>query len=112
MLHESTHLQIDLADDQVVSLNRVRGYELRCVHGRLWVTEEGNGRDILLHAGERLSLTRSGRTVVQAIGAPAGASCRLLLPKVPFFLSSLLRYRVAAVSPGRVNLRLVASRMI
>jgi hypothetical protein len=38
-----------------------------CVEGELWITQEHDGEDVLLSAGESLRLSRNGRTVVQAL---------------------------------------------
>ncbi|PLY06825.1 MAG: hypothetical protein C0622_00605 [Desulfuromonas sp.] len=53
---------------------RLKGYELLCLAGRCWLTQEGDSRDHLLAAGERFTSRSRGRVLVTAI-----SGCRLTL---------------------------------
>jgi Protein of unknown function (DUF2917) len=41
--------------------------QIECREGEVWITQEGDPRDIILHAGERYATERQGRVVVQPI---------------------------------------------
>jgi hypothetical protein len=45
-----------------------RGARLAALHGHLWVTQLGDSQDIVLRPGERVTITRRGMVVVQALG--------------------------------------------
>jgi hypothetical protein len=44
-----------------------RGLLLLCLEGRLWLTQEGDGRDIVLEPGQIARVERDGLTIVQAL---------------------------------------------
>ena len=75
-----------------LGLQRRAGDRIECVSGIVWVTQDGDLRDIVLNAGESFRLDRSGRVLVSGL-ADAGvvfhAARRLRL-------SSRLRRVVAA----------------
>ena len=52
---------------QVVTLEDARGVRIQARTGTVWVTEERNPRDHILVAGQTLVVSRSGRTVIQAM---------------------------------------------
>ncbi|HZZ91989.1 MAG TPA: DUF2917 domain-containing protein [Usitatibacter sp.] len=56
-----------LAAGDVVTLDDARGIRLQARAGTVWVTEEANPRDHIVGPGEALILSRSGRTVIQAL---------------------------------------------
>lgn len=66
MLTGSSYYEFSLAAGQAVSLLRTAGWEIVCVEGRVWLTEELGGEDVWLAGGQRHALTRPGRTVVEA----------------------------------------------
>lgn len=76
MLNESTYLQFDLEAGTPVSLWKAEDCEVHCIQGRVWITEEDGGGDIILESGERFRLTRPGQTIVEA-SDEAAAQCRL-----------------------------------
>lgn len=45
-----------------------RGSRVFCLSGCLWMTEQGNLRDIVLSAGEEAAISRNGTTIVMALG--------------------------------------------
>jgi hypothetical protein len=45
---------------------KMAGYAIRCVSGSLWVTQEGDGRDHVLAAGDEFVIESPGTIVVQA----------------------------------------------
>lgn len=60
-------MDIQLAHDEALSFNGdARGLVITCSSGTLWITIEGDNRDILLHPGERLQVAMKGKVVVEA----------------------------------------------
>jgi hypothetical protein len=56
-----------LEPGQAVSLDDACGAVIEPAGGRLWITEEGDRRDFVVHPGESFVVSRAGRTVVQAV---------------------------------------------
>jgi len=44
-----------------------RGDVISCLHGTLWVTQEGDMRDYIVESGRSFWVTRPGTVVVQAL---------------------------------------------
>jgi len=42
------------------------GQSIRCIRGALWVTQDGDPRDIILGPGERYEIDRPGGVVISA----------------------------------------------
>ncbi len=59
----------DLAAGELVQLDGARGTTLRVTRGTLWVTQERDVRDIVLHTGDTFTVERGGLTVIEAQGA-------------------------------------------
>ena len=57
---------IELDAREVVTLPDVRGATLRVTRGTLWITQEGDSRDVVLRAGDSWGVERIGLTVVEA----------------------------------------------
>lgn len=55
-----------LKRNQVVTVRGGIGHSIVCDSGIVWVTQEGDPRDIILRAGESFAIDRSGPTLVQA----------------------------------------------
>lgn len=77
MLSESSYYEFTLEPGEAVSLRQTAGWEIVCLDGRVWLTEELGGADLWLDAGERLLLSRPGRTVIES---GKGARLRMRLP--------------------------------
>lgn len=88
-------VSIDLGDGRTLRLEDARGASLTVTCGEVWVTQEGDVRDIVLDAGSRYVLERDGRTVLQAL-APA----RITIGALPLAVSP-----AAASKPGMHNPR-------
>ena len=54
-----------------LGLQRHAGDRIECVSGTVWVTQDGDLRDIVLNAGESFRIDRSGHALVSAL-ADAG----------------------------------------
>jgi len=47
------------------------GATIQAREGAVWVTQEGDGRDVILSAGESFRVTRPGRVLVEALRGSA-----------------------------------------
>ena len=71
-----------LQANQVVKVRGGLGHSIVCERGSVWVTQDGDPRDVILHAGESFTLDRDGPALVQAFEpgaisvAPAGPQTR------------------------------------
>ena len=52
---------------QILNVRGGIGHVIACHSGSIWVTQEGELRDIILGAGESLALERKGPVLVQAL---------------------------------------------
>jgi hypothetical protein len=59
--------QLALDRGQVLTLDDAAGTRIQARIGTLWVTEEGSLKDHILGPGEAITVSHSGRTVVQAM---------------------------------------------
>ena len=60
---------ICLHKDQAVLFSDARGAAIRCVHGLLWITQDGHRRDIVLEAGQSHVVDDDSRAIVFALRA-------------------------------------------
>jgi hypothetical protein len=67
--HQWTRTTVRLARDGLLGIDDGRGLRLRVATGSVWLTQQGDGRDVVLHEGESFVIDRPGRTVVQALDA-------------------------------------------
>ncbi len=51
---------------QTATLRDAQGTRIECLSGSLWITQEGDTRDVVLGPGEELTLERAGATLVHA----------------------------------------------
>jgi Protein of unknown function (DUF2917) len=59
--------RLSLLRGQVVGLRAANGTRLRVLRGALWVTQEGDRRDVVLRASQDFELERGGATVLHAL---------------------------------------------
>ena len=57
---------IDLAARESVSLPDMRGTTLRITRGSVWITQENDTKDIVLHAGDNWVVEKNGLTILEA----------------------------------------------
>lgn len=75
-----------LKRNQIVKVRGGLGHTIACDSGTLWLTQEGDMRDIILHAGDSFTLDHSGPALVQALEpgaisiAPAALDARARVP--------------------------------
>ena len=65
-----------LGEGEVLTLDDVEGLHIEARAGTVWITEEDDAHDYIVHAGDDLVVARPGRTVVQAL-APAWIRLRM-----------------------------------
>ena len=76
-----------------LGLQRRAGDRIECVSGAVWVTQDGDLRDIVLNAGESFRLDRNGRALVSAL---ADAGVILHTAKRPRLAARLRRIAATA----------------
>jgi len=75
-------------------LLRVRdgiGHAIACHRGSVWVTQDGDPRDVILRAGESFTLDREGPALVQAFQAGTISIARTAPPSRAARLLALLK---------------------
>jgi hypothetical protein len=63
----STAGDFDLPADALWSIDPHQGLTIHCAQGQLWITQAGDGRDIVLASGEAFAPRSKGRVVIQAL---------------------------------------------
>jgi len=58
---------ISMRPGQVMTLDDAAGVKIRAVEGVVWVTYQNNATDMIVGPNQTLTLSRNGRTVVQAM---------------------------------------------
>jgi hypothetical protein len=58
---------IRLERDQHLRLNDARGWQVKSVNGTVWITQEGDSRDIVIKKGQSFVLDRDGTTLLSAL---------------------------------------------
>lgn len=56
-----------LADGELVFYDDAAGRVLCCLAGSLWITHDGDPKDVIVEAGESYCVTRRERIIVQAL---------------------------------------------
>jgi hypothetical protein len=57
-----------LRDRQHVNMQDAAGWTVKALTGSVWITQEGDNRDIALNAGESFTVDRDGSTLVSPFG--------------------------------------------
>jgi hypothetical protein len=60
--------RVGLERDQQIALRDAKGTRVCCLHGVLWITQEGAATDVLLEAGQSLVIDTPGLTLVMGMG--------------------------------------------
>ena len=67
-MHNDLNLStITLARGGLWRVSAGRGQQVLCLDGTLWLTQEGDPRDVVLEAGEQALIERDGLSVVSAL---------------------------------------------
>jgi hypothetical protein len=77
------HRSLDIVDGA--------GTTVHCLRGSVWITQDGDSRDIVLVAGRSFTLDRAGVAIVHAIDAPTllVAAPAARAPRAPAALAAL-----------------------
>jgi hypothetical protein len=59
----------DLREHQIMRLDDATGTEIVCLRGEIWLTQDGDLRDVVLSAGDRFTLDSNGVALVSALRA-------------------------------------------
>ncbi len=62
-----TNLAVVLAQGALQSIEDGRGSSVQCLGGALWLTQQGDARDIVLEAGDKAVIERDGTSIVFAL---------------------------------------------
>ena len=111
MLPECSFYELDVDAGKAISLRLPAGWEILCVEGCVWLTEEAAGVDVWLTAGQSCRLGRHGRNVIEADKPSALRLCRprsRLERTFGMGLEMLARWQLRATRGGAG--RLVLSR--
>jgi len=63
------HLTAALPGSRVLRLPDARGYRIVSLSGDVWITEHGSPDDVILRAGQSVTLQSSGMALVLALGS-------------------------------------------
>jgi len=73
-----TQSEIRLGKKQLLAVTGGKGQPIVCRKGSIWITQDGDSRDVVLREGESFTLDRPGPAIVQSfepaavcLGAPA-----------------------------------------
>lgn len=82
--------RLSLGAGERVRLPHAQGASVAVIAGRVWLTQEGDTRDILLTPGDSFEIAGPGLALVQALGEariallpPAGRSAPIVRPRLP-----------------------------
>ena len=59
---------VELKTREALTLPDVRGATLRVARGTVWITQENDTQDIVLHSGDTWTVERNGLTILEAQG--------------------------------------------
>jgi hypothetical protein len=59
---------LHLRDRQAINMQDAAGWTVTALAGSVWITQEGDNRDIALNKGESFTVERSGSTLVSPFG--------------------------------------------
>lgn len=60
--------ELYFSPNQIREVSRPLGVTVECLKGSVWVTIDGDSRDVILGAGQSLRLDRDRRTLIMALG--------------------------------------------
>ena len=67
----------EIARDKILEIKQALGVTIECLEGSVWVTLDGDMRDVILDVGQSFKVDRRQRTLIQAL---ATARVRLIHP--------------------------------
>ena len=57
----------EIAKGKILEIKQALGVTIECLEGSVWVTLDGNMRDVILEAGQSFCVDRQQRTLIQAL---------------------------------------------
>ena len=84
------HSATDLSRGQMLRIEDGQGSLVLCLNGTLWLTQEGDQRDIVLEAGEEALIEHDGLSILNAL-----SDARFVLTREHAPLEVLLQARAA-----------------
>ena len=94
-----------LKKNQVVKVRSGLRYSIACERGSVWVTQDGDPRDVILHAGDSFTLDREGPALLQAFELGAINIGRPHRQNGAARLAALLKSALAGAGIARPGLR-------
>lgn len=76
------------------------GDRVDCLDGSVWITQEGDPRDVVLDAGQSFTLDRGGTVIVCALSHGAQVAVQRVTPQRGFVSHVLPRLRLAFAWSG------------
>jgi hypothetical protein len=67
----------EIAKNGILEVKQALGVTIECLEGSVWVTLDGDRRDVILDAGQAFNVDRKQRTLIQALDT---ARVRLIEP--------------------------------
>ena len=67
----------EIARNKILEVKQAFGVTIECLEGSVWITLDGDSRDVVLSTGQTFVVDRDWRTLVQALDA---ARVRLVAP--------------------------------
>ena len=71
----------EIAKNGILEVKQALGVTIECLEGSVWVTLDGDRRDVVLDAGHTFNVDRKQRTLIQALDT---ARVRLIQPTCAF----------------------------
>lgn len=95
--------RFDLAKSELITLSEIPDHVLNCKRGELWITVDGDRRDIILAPGESWRIESRETVVITALKASTlnVAHCQAYAPRMAgarSLLVSLLQWEVPPLS--------------
>ncbi len=67
-------MQVQLCDSrlqlqpyQPLSLRQAQGWQVHCLQGKLWLTQQDHSQDVILRAGERYRIANDKQVLIEAL---------------------------------------------
>ncbi len=57
----------EIARDKILEIKQALGVTIECLEGSVWITLDGNMRDVILDAGQSFHVDRKQRVLIQAL---------------------------------------------
>lgn len=75
-MSSATHcIELSLRKDAILRLPDAAGVEIACRGGTTWITLDGDPRDFVLEAGERITVNEHRRALITALAAANVSVC-------------------------------------